>query len=309
MNTNSAVAVSSGTAALYMSLRVLGVGKDDEIIIPSYSCTALLNSIYMAQAKPKLIDVSLIDFNINTNLVKSSISKKTKAIIIPHTYGVPYDISGLKKYTDLPIIEDRATSIGSKIKGHPTGTSGDISVFSFYASKMITTGYGGMLVSRNKKLINSLKDYRDFDCPKTYYPRFNFQLSDINAAIGITQLNKLPGLLERRNNISKMYKDICVSKGWGYQKPISGDMTQNWYRFVVILDKKYVSKLKLYLFKNNIKSIIPIENKELLNRYLRLDPRDYNVAEIISKTTLSLPIYPTLSENQLDKIKNTLNGF
>ena len=301
-----AAAVSNGTSALYLALKILDVEQGDEIIIPTYVCSAVLNAIYMANAIPVIVDVNSTDFNISYSEIIKNITDDTQAIIVPHIFGVPAEINKINQL-DIPLIEDCAQALGTKIDNQYVGTFGDISVFSFYASKMITTAQGGMLVSKNKRYIKKAKDYLNFDYRKEYYPRFNFQMTDIQAAMGIVQLNKLNGFLKNRRLIAKEYKDICRKIGLDYQKPINDNRTHNSYRFVIKGRKKYLNKLKIKFEKAGIETIIPIKNWELLHNYLNIQSEKFHVAEKISKSTLSLPIFPEILQNKmLEEIKAIL---
>lgn len=292
-----ATAVNSGTSALYLALKALNVKQSDEVIIPSYVCTALLNAVNMIGATPIICDVDSYDFNISFNLIKNVMSSRIKAIIVPHMYGIPADIYKIKTL-GIPIIEDCAQALGSKINNEHVGIIGDIAIFSFYATKVITTGYGGMIVSKNIEYINVIKDYIDFDCRENYYPRFNFKMSDINAAMGIVQLNKIDTFLQHRKQIAEKYEEVCKTKGWTYLKSQSNSFTINNFRFIIKGKKEFISNLKEYLEQNGINTIIPIEKWELLHNYLKLDKGNYPNSEIISQTTLSLPIYPQLIINR-----------
>lgn len=296
-----AVAVSSGTAALYLSLYGLDIKSGDEVIVPTYVCSAVLNAIFMAGAKPILADINKEDLNISYSETIKKINKKTKAIIITHTFGYPADLG---KFINLgiPLIEDCAQALGTGWKGKPVGNFGQAAVFSFYASKVIATGYGGLVYSKNKNLINKIRDYREFDCRRDYKPRFNFQMSDLEAALGREQLKKLPGFLKRRRQIAAVYKKILPGdKYW----PIESDGRRpNYYRFLLKTSK--VKAVKNYLMERGVKTIVPIDTYELLHRYLKQDPKDFLASEKIAKTTLSLPIYPALLSEELGIIKQIL---
>lgn len=304
-----AVAVSNGTSALYLALKVLEVGVGDEVIIPTYVCSALLNAVNMVGSKAVLADVEEQDFNIDRNQVFSKINGNTKAIIVPHIFGVPADIIEIKKL-GIPLIEDCAQALGAKVYDKNIGVFGDIAVFSFYATKVITTGQGGMLVSNDPKYVEKAKDYINFDCRENYYPRFNFQMTDIQAAMGIAQFSKLETFLEKRRIIAEGYKSVCQKKGWNFQAPKSEDFIQNWYRFVLNIEPGYLGKLKEFLKSKDVGSIIPIENWELLHYYLKLDPDEFKTAESLSKSALSLPIYPELVDNGgFERILELLRWF
>jgi perosamine synthetase len=298
-----AVALSSGTASLYAALISLDTQEGDEIIIPTYVCSALLNAIYLARAKPILVDINPDDFNISFTETKKKITSKTKAIIVPHIFGVPADIDKFITL-NIPIIEDCAQAIGAEINGKKVGTFGKVAIFSFYASKILTTGYGGMLFSKDKNLIKKVRDYREFDCPRKYKPRFNFQMSDFQAVIGRVQLEKLQSFLDKRKRIAlEYYRFLPEEKTWppknmGSRKPI-------FHRFLIRTNQPKI--LKKFMDKRGIKTIIPIESYELLHRYLGQNPQNFRISEKIAKTTLSLPIYPSLSDLEIKKIKSVLS--
>jgi perosamine synthetase len=295
---NSAVALSNGTSALFLALKLLGIkSPTDEVVLPNYVCSALLNAIFMNNAKPIVVDVDKVDFNISYDEVKKKINEKTKAIIVPHIFGVPADVIRIREL-GIPIIEDCAQALGSKINNTHVGLFGDIAILSFYATKLITTGQGGMLVSKNSEYIEKAKDYREHDMRKEYYPRFNFQMTDIQAAMGIVQLKKFNILLQKRKKIAEKYIQICNKKNWDYQKVKNSNFSQNWFRFVLKGEENYIIKLKEKLNNAGVSCLIPIEKWQLQSVYLNLDPQRFKNSEEISKTTLSLPIFPDLLENR-----------
>lgn len=303
------VALSSGTASLYLALKISDFSTSDEVITPTYVCSAVLNAIYMAGAKPVLADIDKTDFNISCQDIAAKISSKTKAIILPHIFGVPADVVQIKRF-GISIIEDCAVALGSKIGNNHVGIFGDVGVFSFYASKVITTGQGGMLVSNNPQYVEKARNYREFDCQKVYYPRFNFQMTDIQAAMGLQQVKKLDMFLSKRKQIAESYGDVCSEKGWDFQKPKNNHCFQNWYRFVLKLDSKTVKRLKSHLKKQGIETIVPLEEWELLHNYLKLEAKFFKNAEEIARNTLSLPIYPTLiGDNRFEKMLKSLEAF
>ncbi|MFC1630137.1 DegT/DnrJ/EryC1/StrS family aminotransferase [Patescibacteria group bacterium] len=311
------VALSSGTAALYVALKVLEIGGGDEVIIPTYVCSSLLNAVYMAQAKPVIVDIKEKDFNISLAEIKAKINNRTKAVIVPHMFGVPADTILMREELEIPIIEDCATAIGSRIDEKYLGTLTDIGMFSFYASKVIATGQGGMLVSNNVDHVEKARDYIDFDLGKgkkrgkrPFYPRFNFETTDIQSALGTSQFSKIEMLLDKRKQISEAYQEICNVKGWDFQKPAKDNFYPNYYRFVVKSDNQTINDLQAYLKKHDIETIIPIENWELLHNYLELNKKDFRIAEKVSNETLSLPAYPNLiKEGNLEKIINIIEKF
>jgi dTDP-4-amino-4,6-dideoxygalactose transaminase len=304
-----AVAVSSGTSALFLALKNYVCKKSDEVIVPSYVCTALLNAVYMAGGTPKIVDIDPVDFNVSKIKIDEAITDSTKAIIIPHIHGIPAVINSNGWQRNIGVIEDCATAVGSRIENQSVGLFGDIAIFSFYATKFITTGQGGMILTNYEEIASKIRDYREFDNPEKYYPRFNFQMTDIQAALGLSQLARINHFLERRRKIAFEYKNICTKKGWEYHHPTNPAITANHYRFIIRLEESSINLLQQHLFNQGIKTIIPIENRELLHNYLSLNKKFYPVSELVSKTTLSLPIYPSLSDKEMATIISALNSY
>jgi perosamine synthetase len=281
-----------------LSLFCLGIKEGDEVIMPTYLCSAVLNGVFFIKATPVLVDIDEETFNISPAEIEKKLTRKTKAIIAPHIYGVPADIDGIKRY-GIPVIEDCAQAIGAEYKGKKTGTLTGLSVFSFYATKLLTTGYGGCIHTRSRRLIGRVKDFLEFDCRRNYYPRFNFSMSDINAALGISQLKHLSGFLKRREGIAARYMEVLDKKGIKIQGSLP--FTRRiFYRFVI--RDKNIKRIKKIFDSYNINTIIPITSWELLHSYLRLDRSRFPAAEKISGQTLSLPLYPTLTEPQINRV-------
>jgi len=164
-----------------------------------------------------------------------------------------------------------------------------------------------MIISSNDDFVKKAIDYIDFDMPETYYPRFNFQITDIQAAIGIEQLKKVPMFLEKRKYMANEYTEIFKKKGVDYQKPAFSHAIPNNYRFVIKLNENAVKGLQDTFKKKDITCIVPIEEYELLHNYLGLDPCSFAISQKISKSTLSLPIYQNLlDEGHFEKIINII---
>ncbi len=302
-NEQSARLTVNGTSALFLALKVLGIKKDDEVIIPTYTCTALLNAINLLEARPVICDVSKKNLSFTKKLLIPHITKRTKAIIVVHTFGIPCKIKKIKEL-NIPIIEDCSQSLGSKYKdGTIVGSFGDISIFSFYASKLITGGIGGAITSPNPKIIELVDDYLNFDTPKTYKPRFNFLISDINASIILAGLKELNHLLVKKQKISNKYQSKIKSQ----YNSIKG---QNHYRFLLKFETyEDLEKCQNFLLTCGIKTILPIEKFELLHNYLKLDKHSYPNAESIASRVLSIPIFPSLTPKEINYIKRSLRDY
>jgi dTDP-4-amino-4,6-dideoxygalactose transaminase len=300
-----AIAVDSGTSALHLALLALGIKRGDEVILPAYVCTAVLNAVNYTGATPVLTDINSYDFNISYEDTVKKITDNTRAMIIPHMYGIPADID---KFLELgvPIIEDCAQSISARFKNQKVGTFGDISMFSFYATKLLTTAKGGAIYSKNRELIDSIYDLVNFDYRPTYKVRYNYHLSDFEAALGLSQLRKLDSFIKRRKEIAEEYNEVIEKKKDAFIVKIQRNKERVWYRYVIISDKK-TEKIKEEFLKNGIEVINPLENWESLHNYLHLDREDFPNAENITKKTISVPIYPSLSDEEIEKIKKAID--
>ena len=285
-----AVAVSSGTAALYLGLHVLE-GNKKTISFPGYVCSALRNAVKMVGGNEKIVDIEKETPNIKFKEIKTE-----TIAIIPHMYGIPVDIP---KNNNSNIIEDCAQSLGAKINGVSVGLHGNAGIFSFYATKLITSGgHGGMYVSKDKKLVDTVRDYREFDYRHDQKKRFNFQMTEIQAAIGREQLKKLPKFLERREEIFQKYKKaglelLDVRRNQNHLSPV---------RYRAVIKTNEPNKIIKSLESVNVKAIIPTEDWELLGEH-RLLP---NAVEL-SRKTVSLPIYPTLTDQGIDIILSAIS--
>jgi len=290
-----AVAVSNGTSALFLSLWALGA-ENKKIHFPVYVCSAIRNAIGMADGIEFPIDIS--DNSPNFNPSKDT-QKKNSIKIIPHMYGIPIDLS---EQDSKNTVEDCAQAIGAKIGDKYVGLQGEIGIFSFYASKLMTSGgQGGMIVSKNLELIEKIKDYREYDFRKDEKKRFNFQMTDLQAAVGRAQLKKLPEFLEKREKIFQNYKksglDLLDIPEENYSRihPV---------RYRAVLRTKNAKKLIEYLHSEGIESKIPTEDWELLG-----DPKLFPNALDMSKNTVSIPIYPSLKDDEVSKIISCTKSF
>lgn len=283
----NAIAVSSGSAALFLALWALN-SKGKVIAYPSYVCSAVRNAVMLIDGHEKLVDNAPNSPNINTLELGT---KNSDILIIPHTYGIPLDLSHLKSEK---IVEDCCQSIGAKVNGKKVGLQGDIGIFSFHATKLMTSGgQGGMIISSNKSLIDDIRNFRDYG-PQDEKMRFNFQLSDIQAAIGREQLKKLPNFLKRREEIFLKYKKAGLDL-----LDISPNDKEKLepVRFRAILRTKNPQKIIKSLKSANIRSTILIDESGLLGKSTM-----YPNASNIARNSVSLPIYPTLSNENIEKI-------
>ncbi len=284
-----AVAVSSGTSAFYLSLLALGISKSDEIIIPSYNCAALLHPVVGLGAAPVFADIEIDDFNISARDATGKIRKKTRAVVVPHLFGRAADMEAFERL-GIPVIEDGTQALGVSVGKKKVGTFGLMSIFSFYATKMITTGEGGIILTDSKKLADTLRDLRDYDKKETFRLRTNSKMTEIQAAMGIEQLKKLPFFIERRRQIAGQYDQNL--RGLGFMLPQEGNRDHVYYRYVVRIPKKLKALMK-NLETGGVEAKRPVFKP--LHRY-------FNHADTLFPATIramseacSLPIFPSLT--------------
>ena len=219
-----AAAVNSGSSALHLALLALDVAEGDEVVVPSYVCTAVLNAVNYVGATPVLADVD-DSLNLCPHDAKRRLSRKTKAVIVPHLLGNPAAIDELAELGP-PIIEDCAQAIGATVPGGPpaqAGARGVLSVFSFYATKVLAAGECGAVASNSARLIGKVVDLKDYDERRSYRVRYNYKCNDLAAALALCQLRKLPRFLTRRRAIARQYAaECCRARTRSSRRPVSG---------------------------------------------------------------------------------------
>ena len=301
-----ACGLSSGTAALFLALKALGAGPGTTVAVPSYACSALLNAVFMAGASPRVVDVLPDTFCLDPSAVKAQ-APDARFVLAVHTYGARADIAAMKAQ-DPVVIEDCCQALGGAASGFPLGGAGDAAIFSFYATKIITGGQGGLVWSRDSTVAEKVRDYRQFDCRETYEPRFNFQMTDLQAALVNSQMARLEGIRERRAASARSYL-AALPPGLQTQARLlePGRMV---YRFVVITpDRAARDALRAHLARAGVDTIVPVAQFELLHRYLNLDPTAFPVSEQLANTTLSLPMHLCLSDEDVSAVSNALSRF
>jgi perosamine synthetase len=302
------VAVSSGFAALHLCLVALDTKPGDEVVIPCVStCPAIRNAVLAVGAKPVFVDTNPFDFNLSAESVSKRISRKTRAIIAPHHTGIPSDVDALNSL-GVPIIEDCAQSLGATLADRPLGSIGFASVFSFYAAKMITTIDGGAVASHSADFLERVKDLRYYRAKGDRSLRYNYKLQNLHAALGRSQLAKLPYFIERRGLIASRYLQLLESLGYPrnlslhYHQP--GAVYYRFgFRFPMTLREKSFSELQ------NRRVPFGTEVEFLTDK----DPEEYPNAYRLSEEILTFPTYPALTDAEVEvlvqEIGNALAPF
>ncbi|MFZ4648730.1 MAG: DegT/DnrJ/EryC1/StrS family aminotransferase [Patescibacteria group bacterium] len=312
LNKKYAFAATSGTSALHLAIASLGLKDDDEVIIPALANIADFSVIIQEGARPVFADIDPETFNIDPCDLEKKITKKTKAIIVVHMYGQPVSLSKISKIAKknkLILIEDCAQSAGARYHGKYVGSFGDISCFSFYQTKHIITGEGGMVLTSNRsfaKIIDSIanngikkEDVDAYDYDKIGY---NYQMTELQAALGIVQLKKLDKLnIQRRKNV-EIYKNQFKDLNFIFQK--TEKFTENSYFYLTVLLPESLAAKRDQFLKNVQKKGVPIKKLYPLSLpELEIVKKTNNtecpVAKSITKRLFNLYVNPGLSKQDL----------
>ena len=299
---HGAVATNTGTSSLHLSLLAIGIKKGDNVAMPSFVCTALLNAVKYVGAQPTLVDINPETYNIDISDLKKRIKRSTKAIILPHLFGLPADIDEILSL-GIPVIEDCAQAIGAVYKGGKTGSFGRLSCFSFYATKVLSTGEGGMVVSDSKNLLKKIRDFRDYDNKRNYSVRYNYKMMDIQAAMGIAQLKKLHSFLLKRVNIAKRYSSalqgFCNVPSVRYK-----DRKHIFFRFPIQI-RGSVSKALNFFSERGVTCARPVFKP--IHKYIQVN--GFPNTDRVWSNTISIPIYPSLTNKEICKILDVLKLY
>ncbi len=244
-----AVAVSSGTAALHLCVRALGISDGHEVIMPSFTFIAVANAVRYERATPVFVDIEERTFNLDPDLIEAAITPRTRAIIVVHTFGVPADLDRIiqiaRKHR-LLVIEDACEAIGAEYRGSKVGTFGDVAVFAFFPNKQITTGEGGAVVTNDAEIADKIRKLRNQgkDDSGAWLQHsdvgYNYRLSEISCALGIEQLKRIDSILERRASVAREYYQH-LSGITGLTRPTLAfsDRKVSWFVYVVWLNPNF----------------------------------------------------------------------
>jgi len=312
-----AVAVNNGTAALHAALLAAGVGPGDEVIVPDFTFFATASSVLMCGATPVFVDVDEKTFNIDPRKISSCITPKARAIIGVHLFGQPFDIPAVLeicKRHHLTLIEDAAQAHGAIFNGKKVGGFGDLACFSFYATKNMITGEGGMVTSGSRALDDQLRLIVNHGQSEKYLHTrlgYNYRMTDMAAAIGLVQLKRLEDFNERRRKNAAYYNTHLAVKGLVTPVTPAG-MQPVFHQYVVRLTEEFpmsreefMDYLKGHGIGSAIHYPIPLHRQPVFG--LRNDPDPCPVATRLAGSVLSLPVPPSVEEKQLAYICDTIN--
>jgi len=320
-----AVGVSSGTAGLHLALLAQGIGPGDEVIVPSFTFIAVANAVRYAGARPVFADIDPVTLNLDSASVEAAITQRTRALIAVHTFGRPADLPALLDLAqrhNLTVIEDACEAIGAAIDGQRVGSFGDAGVFAFYPNKQITTGEGGMVVTRDAALarrIAALRNHGRYEiAPSAPQPEdswfehqelgFNYRISEMQCALGLSQLSRIDAILARREAIACQYCER-LSGNPNLILPAIEAHTQrfSWFVFVVRLAERFSQtdrdRIMRLLAASGIATgryFAPIHLQPAFSAW-RNTP-GLTVTESVAARTLALPFFNRISRDQIERV-------
>ncbi|MBD3427002.1 MAG: aminotransferase DegT [Candidatus Omnitrophica bacterium] len=295
-----AVLTNSGSSALHLGLVAMGIGEGDEVLMPSYVCSALLNAVYLTGARPRLCDIEPDTFNISVSSIEDNRTENTACVIVPHMFGSPADLERIKDL-GIPVVEDCAQSLGARYGDLRTGSIGTLGMLSFYACKMITSGEGGALVSDDEEVLRIARDRRDYDEKEHYKLRYNYKMTDIQAAVGLVQLERADEFVRVRKEIASGYH--AAFSGLDLELP-EGEFDHVYYRYVLATDRD-LGEVISRIGESGVTAARPVFKP--LHRYLEIRSGFKNTDRAYS-TLFSVPIYPSLTQEERKKVVSAVES-
>ena len=317
------IAVCNGTAAIDLAIEALGISAGDEVILPAFTIISCINQIIRVGAKPVLIDSDPLTWNMDASQIRARVTSKTKAIMMVHIYGLPVDVDAIlsiAKEFGLKVIEDAAEMHGQFYKGRPCGSFGDISTFSFYSNKHITTGEGGMVVVNDPELNESCKGLRNlcFQSSKRFVHErlgWNLRMTNIQAALGVAQLERLDEFIEIKRNMGALYNkllsglpDVQLPQQYSY-----GSENIYWV-YGLVLGKERGDDADIVMRKLADRGIgcrpffCPMNQQPVLLRKGLFAGENYPVADSLYRYGFYVPSGMALTQSQAEKVSEVLWG-
>lgn len=322
IGTKYAVATSSGTSALHLSLAALRIGPGDEVIVPTLTMIATALPIMYQGATPVLVDSEPGTGNIDVQKIKAKITRRTRAIIPVHLHGHPANMTAimdLAKKHHLAVVEDAAEAHGAEFKGRKVGSFGDAGVFSFYGNKIITTGEGGMVTTNNKALADRMRSLRNLArTPGKHFLHqevaFAYRLSNLQAALGLAQTEEADRFVDRKRAIAKKYNEL-LSGVSGIILPVErhGYKSVYWQYGIVFSGELMRNTVEKLLAKRGIETrefFVPLHRQPAFTKRGLFSKERYPVSEMLSARGLCLPSGLTLTDNEITYVcKNLVSSL
>lgn len=313
---NYATTVSNGTVAIHLALLALGIGEGDEVIVPTLTYIASVNAIKYTGATPVFVDSLEETWQMDPADVEKKIGPNTRAIMAVHLYGHPCDMDSLQKLAkdnNLFLIEDCAEAIGTKYGDKYVGTFGDISTFSFFGNKTITTGEGGMVVTNDDTLHDRAVHFKGQGLAqhRQYWHDvigYNYRMTNICAAIGCAQLEQIEKFISRKRHIANLYQTFLSEVNVEFHKEIGNVFHSYWMCSILVKEVKYRDLLRSHLEINGVETrplFYPVHTMPMYSSKFQKHP----IAESIGWRGINLPSFPGLKDEEVAYICNLIKDF
>ena len=318
---SDAIAVNSGTSGLHLCVRALGLGEGDEVIVPSFAFIAVANAVRYEKATPVFVDIEPETLNLDSRRIEAAVTSRTKAIIVVHTFGCPAKLEAILEIAarhNLQVIEDACEAIGARCNGQMVGALGDAGVFSFYPNKQVTTGEGGVVVTRNRQISQFVRKARNQgrDDPASWFQHselgYNYRISDINCALGLEQMKRIEPILARREAIARQYSQMLARHSEFTLPLLTVPFGRiSWFVYVIRLGMQFTQVHRDCVVRGmQLRGIgvgryfAPIHLQPLYNRWA--GPEPLQVTERVASRTIALPFFNRIHNDQIDEVCSTL---
>lgn len=321
VNRKHGVAVCNGTAALDAAIEALGVGPDDEVIMPTFTIISCIGQIVRSGAKPVLVDSDPVTWNMDVSQIEAKITERTKVIMVVHIYGLPVDIDpvlAIAKRHGIKVLEDAAEMIGQTYRDKPCGSFGDISIFSFYPNKHVTTGEGGMIVTNDDHLAEECRSLRNlcFQPHKRFVHErlgWNLRMANMQAALGLAQLERLDEFVLRKRAMGKRYTELLKTMSDVQLPLLHTDYADNIYWvFGLVVDESLHIDAEEAMKRLAAKGIgtrpffYPMHQQPVLKRMGLFEGETYPVAERLCRQGFYMPSGLALTDQQITRCADTV---
>lgn len=322
------IAVSSGTAALHLVLASLNIGPGDEVITTPFSFIASANAILYVGATPVFVDVDPVSLNMDPRRVEAAITERTRAILAVETFGNPVHmdkLAAISQRHEVPLIEDACEALGGMYKDRPIGSFGRAATFGFYPNKQITAAEGGMIVTDDDRLADLARSLRNqgrpvtdavpYQQPTLQHERlgYNYRMSELHAALGVAQMDRLDDILTRRQELAMMYIEKLMEFPELILPTVSADVQMSWFVFVVRLTDPYGAKERDRILTGMQRHEVacanyfpPIHLQPFYRERFGYRVGDFPIAESIAQRTIALPFFTRMDATQLELVTLTL---
>ena len=319
LGVHHAVAVSSGTAALHLIVKALGLGPGDEVLVPSFTFAASVNVLIYEGVTPVFCDIEPVTYNLDPVDLEKRITSRTKAIMVVDVFGHPADWEAINQIAtkfSLEVIDDSCEALGAEYDGRKLGQFGSAAAFAFYANKQITTGEGGALVTNNPEIAASARSMRNQGRGEMgswlEHERlgFNYRMDEMSAALGLSQLRRVQSFLEKRRNVAELYSQRLQGVREVRIPAVAPRVLVSWFVYVITLDDRIDRNAVIEALRGREIPLRcyfpPLHLQSYISRYTDCRVGDLPVTESVARRTLALPFHNRLSKSEVDEVVDAL---